>query len=95
MPFEHHLPTFRGQLRDAEGRHSQKSGNVATVIAHRLGADFSEFLPGKLALKEALVRHEDIVSIKKSEGIDEDTGMYVLPCERRAAVARGGCIIRK
>jgi hypothetical protein len=34
-------------------------------------------MAGKLALKEALSRHEDILSIKKSEGIDEDTGMYV------------------
>jgi hypothetical protein len=35
------------------------------------------YIAGKLALKEALSRHEDILSIKKSEGIDEDTGMYV------------------
>ena len=30
---------------------------------------------GALALRAAVARHDDIVSIKKSEGIDEDTGM--------------------
>jgi hypothetical protein len=30
---------------------------------------------GALSLRAAVARHDDIVSIKKSEGIDEDTGM--------------------